>query len=376
MSDFIFKVEDKDFYIPENYLEKDSFTVTSSPKNYDFIWDRELPAESIKKLMSINEKNILLIDKNIFSLYFDNSINFRDNVYIFDALEENKDVYHALELISFLEEKNFTKSESLIVVGGGIVEDIGAFVGAVFKRGIKWIYFPTTLLSMCDSCIGGKTGLNYNGVKNQIALFSSPAKVILNINFLKTLKDEDIKSGLGEIFKLLITGGRNTFDLYNNLVTFGKVHNFDDYKKLILSSLYVKKAIIEEDEFETNYRKSLNYGHTLGHAIEVMSSFKIPHGQAVSLGIIIANKIGLSYGYLKKEIYEEVKKSVLSIVDKNSIKDLNIEKVLDLIKKDKKVKGNEISFVSISDIGNTVFIKVKIDNKLFEEIKDIFNSEF
>ncbi len=376
MSDFSFIIENKDFFIPKDYLTYSNFTVKSSPKNYELIIDKDEPVKSIINLLEENKKNTLFIDKNVFSLYFGN-LNLEDkNVYIFEAIEENKDIEHALELIYYLENIGFTKSEKLIVVGGGIVEDIGAFVGATFKRGINWIFFPTTLLSMCDSCIGGKTGLNYRGVKNQVALFSSPYKIILNTNFIKTLNYNEIRSGLGEISKLCITGGEYFFDLYNSIVIDGKIDSFEDYLKLILSALYVKKAVIEEDEFEFNYRKSLNYGHTLGHAIEVMSQYKIPHGQAVAIGTIIANYLACIYGYLDRDKCDYIKKRLLNIIDKEDLSNLNINRTLELIKKDKKVQGNKLTLVAIKELGNTVFIKINIDDKLFNHIKSILEKEF
>ncbi len=161
MSNFSFIIENKEFFIPKNYLTNTNFTVKSSPKNYELIIDKNEPIKYIINLLEENNKNVLFIDKNVFSLYFSNLNLEGKNIYIFEAIEKNKDIEHALELISYLENICFTKAEKLIVVGGGIIEDIGAFVGATFKRGINWIFFPTTLLSMCDSCIGGKTGLNY-----------------------------------------------------------------------------------------------------------------------------------------------------------------------------------------------------------------------
>lgn len=376
MKSYLFKIEDKDFFIPKDYLINDSFTVKSSPRNYELIIDKNNPLKSIIDLLEENDKNVLFIDENVFSIYFSDLNLDNKNIYIFKAVEENKDIEHALELISYLENIGFTKSEKLIVVGGGIVEDIGAFVGAAFKRGIDWIFFPTTLLSMCDSCIGGKTGLNYKGVKNQLALFSSPYKIILNANFIKTLNYNEIRSGLGEISKLCITGGEYFFNLYNSIVINGNVNSLEDYLKLILSALYVKKAVIEEDEFEFNYRKSLNYGHTLGHAIEVMSQYKIPHGQAVAMGTIIANELACIYGYLDKDICDYIKKYLLNIVDKKDLNNLNINRTLELIKKDKKVQGNQLTLVAIKELGNTFFIKINIDDSLFNRIKSILEKEF
>lgn len=376
MNNYIFKIEDKDFTVDKNYLSVNMFEVKSSPKNYKVFINNLDPKEEVLNKLNENNNNILFIDKNVYNLYFINENINKEKLYVFEAIEENKIVENALELIKFLEKRNFTKSETMIVCGGGIVQDIGAFVGATYKRGIKWVFFPTTLLSQCDSCIGGKTGLNYNGVKNQVALFSAPTQVIINTNFITTLNDYEIRSGLGEISKLCITGGEYFFDLYKSLVHNGKVSNLEDYKKLILSALFVKKAVIEYDEFEFNIRKSLNYGHTMGHSIEVMSDYKIPHGQAVAMGSIIANKLSYIYGYLSKEKLDYINSYLFDIINKYELKELKIDKTLELIKKDKKVQGNTLSLVGIKNLGDTVFIKINIDISLFKHIKSILEDDF
>lgn len=376
MGNHIFKIEDKDFIVDEKYLFTNMFEVKSSPRNYKVFINDNDPQNEIIKLFNENSNNVLFIDRNVYNLYFDDADIDKDRLYVFDAIEENKIVENALELIKFLENRNFTKLETMVVCGGGIVQDIGAFVGATYKRGIKWVFFPTTLLSQCDSCIGGKTGLNYNGVKNQVALFSAPTQVIINTKFLTTLNDYDIRSGLGEIAKLCITGGNYFFDLYKKLVINGNVSSLDDYKKLILSALFVKKAVIEYDEFEFNIRKSLNYGHTLAHSIEVMSNYKIPHGQAVSMGAIIANKLSYMYNYLSMEKLHNINSYLFDIINKKDLDKLNIDRTLELIKKDKKVQGNILSLVGIRDIGDTIFIKINIDSELFNNIKSILEKDF
>ncbi|MGL4367555.1 MAG: 3-dehydroquinate synthase [Brevinemataceae bacterium] len=363
--------------ISQNYLENDSFEIISSPSNYFFEWDNSpLATTLITNLLNENPKNVLLIDKKVYDLYFSKLDIDAEQLYIIDATEENKTVYTALEVISFLEKHAFTKGETLLVVGGGIIQDIGAFVGAAYKRGISWVYFPTTLLAMCDSCIGGKTGLNHNNAKNQVALFSAPTKIVLNPLFLNTLQESEIRSGLGEILKLLITGGEPVFKIYESLVHQGRVENITDLKTLILSSLYVKKAVIEKDEFEKNHRKSLNYGHTFGHALEVLANYKIPHGQAVALGIIIVNKISLDKGLLALELYNRIKTKALELLRIDDVKYIDTKNLLDVVRKDKKVKGSSVSLVLIENLGKTVFIKTEIEDKLLQEVNAILQEEF
>ena len=203
-----FIIEDKKFSMPDNFFALGNYYIKSIPKNYKVTVKNDLtPIKDIQKLIDENKNNLLLADKKVYDLYFKDLKIEEKRLFLADAAEEFKTLKGFQDVIAFLERNEFTKGEKLIVVGGGIIQDVGAFVGACYKRGIKWVYFPTTLLSMCDSCIGGKTGINHNKVKNQLALFSAPFEVNINIAFLKTLSEYDIKSGMGEILKLLVTGG-------------------------------------------------------------------------------------------------------------------------------------------------------------------------
>lgn len=372
-----FTIDGKEFYIPEDYQQHENFTVISVPKNYQVEWDnQEDPAQNIIRAMNENTKNFLLIDKSVAELYFDDLSFAEGRSMVIESIESIKNIYTALEIIEHLEKIEFTKADTLIVVGGGIIQDLGAFVAACFKRGINWVFYPTTLLAMCDSCIGGKTGLNHNSAKNQVALFSAPVKVVLNINFLKTLTASEIRSGLGEIYKLCIIGGETFFEIYEKLVVEGKVNNIADLKRLILAALYIKKAVIEEDEFEKSYRKSLNYGHTFGHAFEILADYKIPHGQAVALGAVIANKISLDQELIDQDFYQRLKKYAFELIDINIVKTIPTENLARIVKKDKKVLNTEVSLVLVRKPGNIVFVKMIVDESINTLVNKIITREF
>lgn len=372
-----FTIDGKEFYVPEDYQQHENFTVMSIPKNYQVEWDnQEDPAQNIIRAMNENTKNFLLIDKSVAELYFEDLSFAEGRNMVIESIESIKNIYTALEIIEYLEKIEFTKADTLIVVGGGIIQDLGAFVAACFKRGINWVFYPTTLLAMCDSCIGGKTGLNHNSAKNQVALFSAPVKVVLNINFLKTLTASEIRSGLGEIYKLCIIGGETFFEIYEKLVVDGKVNNIADLKRLILAALYIKKAVIEEDEFEKSYRKSLNYGHTFGHAFEILGDYKIPHGQAVALGAVIANKISLDQELIDQDFYQRLKKCAFELIDINIVKTISMENLARIVKKDKKVLNTEVSLVLVRKPGNIVFVKMIVDESINTLVNKIITREF
>lgn len=376
MSDILFSVEKNTYAVPADYAGRSSFTVKSCPRSYDVVWDAaEKPQETIAGVFNENPKNILVVDRNVYDLYLKNERLDVSRIYFIDATEENKTMQAVLDLTSFLEERGFTKGEKLIAVGGGITEDIAAFVGAAYKRGIYWELFPTTLLSMCDSCIGGKTGINYKNAKNQMALFSAPRRVVINQNFLKTLHPREIKSGLGEILKLSVTGGKALVDKYASLVENGEVRSFEDFRPLILGALWVKKAIVEDDEFELDIRRSLNYGHTIGHAIEVLTDYAIPHGQAVALGMIVVDKLSANRGLFDEQSRLYIKKLAKQLLDAGQTAQIHTQGLIDLIRKDKKTIGSRTNFVVMSGLGKTVFLQVELDDKTQKELTEIIEKE-
>ena len=357
-----FKIQDETFNVDENNLS-DSFIINSVPRDYQVTFDTCSIGDTIKRL--IHDKDVLLIDKNVLELLPDDLFLDKSRILTIEATEEAKTIEGVLSVIDFLHKCKFTKGENLIVVGGGITQDIGSFVGSVYKRGIPWKFVPTTLLAQCDSCIGGKTGVNYRGAKNQLALFSAPHEIIINTNFLRTLEHQEIKSGLGEIMKVFVMGGQPFLDLYGRLVNGDKVDNFNDFKELIVASLHVKKAIVERDEFELDSRRSLNYGHTVGHALETMTNYRIPHGQAVAVGMKIVNDM---FG-LKAEDVDRYISDLISNKEKQELKNIDYDKLGEVLRSDKKTIGNSATFIYLDSIGHVRFQKRSIDETLLSDIR-------
>lgn len=338
-----FTIQDTLFEISSEI--KSNIEIKSHPKNYQVVFEK-FPNK-------FTDKQVVLVDKNVQTLY---NIQ-HSKIIVVDAIESNKSIETVLDICDQLISFDFDKGYTLVIIGGGIIQDLGAFTSKIFKRGINWIYYPTTLLSQCDSCIGGKTALNYKKNKNQLALFSSPQKVIIDTNFLTTLKPEDITSGYGEIIKLLLIGGSYYID---NINTF-------DINTLIYHSLMIKKAVIEFDEFELLERKSLNYGHSFGHVIEPLVDYKIPHGEAVMLGIEIINQL-----FTKSELISSLILRCGTTLDK--IKDINIDQLVSGLKTDKKVANGVISLVLVIEPGKTIFIDQVIDEKLYKKVYEILTN--
>lgn len=375
-----FKIQDSIFSVLPDAEQSEIFSVRSFPFPYEVRWSSDGAGKLVTESVLSGPGNILAIDEKVYNLFIQEFVDIpSDRIFKVTATEDDKILSSAVALIDFLQLKNFTKTDNLIVVGGGITQDICGFAAKIFKRGLKWIFFPTTLLSMCDSCIGAKTGLNHNRVKNQLAIFSAPSKIVICPQFLKTLDEQQIKSGLGEILKLHVTGGRDFLDNFEQLTEKGLVKDDGAYKSLIFGALEVKRAVIEVDEFEENLRKGLNYGHTFGHAIETLSNYAIPHGQAVVAGMLIVDELSYQLGFLslaEKDYLYKLSMEVLDRTNKTKLRDLDIIGLINILRQDKKATGNKITLVLLSSIGNTIFEPVEINQDFQNKTGDIWNALF
>jgi 3-dehydroquinate synthase len=374
----VFKIENELIFLNHKDIQKSEFLIKSSPYNYTvkFIDDKTLGLVLLKNRDINKKKNFLFVDKNVDKIY-KVKLWKKDHTLTLIANEENKTINSSLLVIDLLNKNNFTKKEILISIGGGITQDVTAFARSIFKRGINWTYFPTTLLSMADSCIGAKSAINYGGTKNLIGLFSAPKEVFINTTFLKTLDKRDVLSGYGEIIKLCIVGGESTIEEFKKVKDLQNGDLLFQIDVLIKTALIVKKAVITEDEFENNIRKALNYGHTIGHAIEPIVKFKIPHGIAVLIGMFVENCISNEYGYLDLESCNSLNKIIYDYIDQkslNSFKSVDIKELLQNMKKDKKNELNNISFAVPVAIGHFMILQLKNDKKLLTVIDKAFKN--
>ena len=294
-------------------------------------------------------------------------------VHIFNANEKNKNLKNINIILNKLFNFNFSRNDCIISLGGGITGDVSGFAASVYKRGMKFVNIPTTLLSQVDSSIGGKTGVNNKHGKNLIGSFMQPDIVISDINFLKSLPKREIICGYGEIIKHSIISNKNIFNYLDKNIN--NILNLESpfIEKTIADSCKVKKNIVEKDEKEKNLRKILNFGHTFGHAYEASLGYskKLNHGEAVLLGIFTALKFCWINKTLKDKDYflimSHIKKTNLPHKLKTyfSLKDLN--KIIIFMQKDKKNYSNKINLILLKKIGYPLMSKNydKKDLKLF-----------
>jgi 3-dehydroquinate synthase len=328
-------------------------------------------ASNISKIIrdnSINFKQCLLvIDKNISAkiiLKIKKSL-YKKKLYIhyFKANEINKNLNNTNKILNILLNKNFSREDCLISIGGGITGDISGFAASLFKRGLKFINVPTTLLSQVDSSIGGKTGVNTKYGKNLIGSFYQPNLVISDIQFLKTLPKRQIICGYGEILKHSLIANKKFYNFLdkNNKKIFNLSSPF--IEKTIYESCKIKKNVVEKDEREKGLRKILNFGHTFAHAYEATLKYskKINHGEAVILGIKTALNFSLKNNLLKKSEYISINNHIYncklpSQINKFfKVKDLN--KILSFMLKDKKNNSDKINLVLLKKIGQPLMDK-------------------
>jgi len=249
-----------------------------------------------------------IVDRRLFGVGHSSALAGLDlsRTLLIEAAEKEKSYESCGRIFNWLLQSGFRRGSSLLAVGGGIVQDISCFVASVLFRGVPWELVPTTLLAQCDSCIGSKSSINIGPYKNQIGTFYPPGRVLLANSVLATLQPDEIRSGLGEIIKLHLIAGGSEYSLLAETLRRG-VPTLDQLQPLVASSLRIKKRYIEEDEFDRGVRNILNYGHTFGHAYESVTSYGIPHGIAVTLGVLSATFVSEQIGLAPRGHYEELR---------------------------------------------------------------------
>ena len=309
------------------------------------------------------EKIFILVDTNSKKYCLDLFISFFPLLKESIILEINDgESFKSLKTISFLTDqliKHRAEKKSLLInLGGGVVSDLGGFLASVFNRGINYVNIPTTLLSQVDASIGGKTGVNFNHVKNKLGFFYHPRLVIVLPVFLKTLHQNELVSGFGEIYKYSLINDRHMWSLLKKM----EFQLDSNLEKLISRCIIIKNNIVNKDMFDNNIRKVLNFGHTVGHAIEsvYMNDSKFNHGICVVIGMLCESYISNKLNYLTDSVFLEIQKILISKFNLSKIE--NIEMILSYIKSDKKNKNNNIQIITISEIG-----RVNFDNSVAED---------
>lgn len=300
-----------------------------------------------------------------------------DRVLIFEfaAGEQQKNLHTAEQLYSFLIENGIGRKDVLAALGGGVTGDLTGYVAATYMRGISFLQIPTTLLSQVDSSIGGKTGVDFNQYKNMVGAFKMPLLVYINTSVLNTLPAREYSSGMAEIMKAALI--RDAV-FYEWLISF--FHEINEKEPEIVSEMIyracmIKKTVVEKDPTEQNERALLNFGHTLGHAIEKYKNFSLTHGECVALGCIAAAYISWKKELLSMEEYYEIRDMFVPFELPISIDGIVPEEVVALTASDKKLEDGTLKFILLKKIGKSVIHTDVSRDEMLEAINEIYFKE-
>ncbi|WP_018479789.1 3-dehydroquinate synthase [Pontibacter roseus] len=268
--------------------------------------------------------------------------------------EENKTLHTCEHIWQRMTELNLDRWSVLVNLGGGVIGDMGGFCAAVFKRGMFFVQVPTTLLAQVDASVGGKTGIDFHGLKNHIGVYREPRAVIINPDFLSTLPQRQIKSGYAEIIKHWLIADREAFQEQRHVGLFT-----EDWEELIRHSVGIKSGVVEADPLEGGYRKVLNFGHTVGHAVESFlleqPGRELLHGEAIAVGMLCEAFLSVKKELLSQQELERIETFLVSVYDKVKLTEEDIKAISQLALQDKKNTGSTINCTLLQGIGKAVY---------------------
>lgn len=336
-------------------------------------------AEEFDKLGVTGRKLCIVSDSNVAPLYakhIEEQLLKTGNkvfTFVFEAGEANKNLDTVEDVYEFLIKNHFDRKDMLVALGGGVVGDLTGFTAATYLRGISFIQVPTSLLAQVDSSIGGKTGVDFRAYKNMVGAFYQPKLVYMNISVLKSLSDRLFNSGFGEIIKHGLIKDAAYYEWLRDNISNIKSRNSDALEQMIYVSCNIKREVVEKDPKEKGDRALLNYGHTLGHAIEKLMNFTLYHGECVTLGMIAALRISVNRGYISQKEYEDVLDMFKLYEFPVTVSGINADDVVKVSKSDKKMDAGKIKFILLNSIGNAYIDYDVSDIEMKEALKSVLN---
>ena len=303
-------------------------------------------------------KVMIVTDSHVAPLYAEGVADelvyrgFEPSIFTFDAGEESKNLKTYGEILSFLAEEGFSRTDTVLALGGGVTGDMAGFAAATFMRGVAFVNMPTTLLAAIDSSVGGKTAVDLPQGKNLVGAFYQPSLVLFDTDFMKTLPYDEIRNGLGEGVKYAVLEGGEIFDILSEGLT---SDNLEDFIYLCVEA---KRRIVEADEKEKGTRKLLNLGHTVAHAVETLTEFVVPHGVAVAYGVRVMARLACQRGELSEEEFYKIEEILLT--NDLALELSPIEELIPYFTADKKRAGDTLTLVTIAGIGECRLTEIPI----------------
>ena len=338
-------------------------------------------AQEVKKFETENRKICVITDSHVEKLYGEEVVKILSGIckkavlFAFPAGEESKNLNTVKAAYEFLIKEGFDRKDFLVALGGGVVGDLTGFVAATYLRGVDFIQVPTTLLAQTDSSIGGKTGVDFDSYKNMVGAFKMPRLVYMNITTLQTLEERQFYSGFAEVMKHgLIKDEALYLWLIENMYEICE-RNPETLLEMVYRSCLVKKQVVEKDPTEKGDRALLNFGHTIGHAIEKAKNFTLYHGECVALGCVAAAFISYKRDMLSMEEYYEIRDMFVPFNLPISIDDINPAEIVKMTRSDKKMDAGKIKFVLLKRIGKAVMDDTVSEQEILDAVNEIYFSE-
>lgn len=357
-----------------NYEKKPCYDIVFT-EDFELLAD-ELAAYDIKE-----RKLAVICDTNTKRLFAETVVSLLTGyckkviLHAFPAGEENKTLDTVRDIYRHLIEEKFDRKDMLIALGGGVVGDITGFAAATYLRGVDFVQIPTTLIAQSDSSIGGKTGVDFDGYKNMVGAFNMPKLVYMNVGALKELDDRQFYAGFAEVMKHGLIKDALFYEwLLDHMY---EIHDRDltVLHEMVMRSCTVKKLVVEKDPTEKGDRALLNFGHTIGHAIEKAKHFTLMHGECISLGMVAAAFISWKRENISMEEYYEVRDMFVPFNLPISIEDIDPNEILALTKSDKKMDAGQIKFVLLKKVGKAVIDRSVTDEEILAAVQEILFSD-
>lgn len=356
-------------------MQKLTVSIPAEKVSYPLFIGKNL-VENIKNLFDLKKYSSIFIisDTKVAPLFSKKILSvLNSKILLLEPGENAKNITNVEKIWKFLKDAGADRKSLQINLGGGSLTDMAGFAASTYMRGIDFIQIPTTLLSMVDASVGGKVGIDFDTVKNLIGSFNQPVGVIIDINTLKSLPEREFNAGFAEIIKHGLIYNKNYF----NLVISKKPDEFSDteLEKIIYTSLKIKSEIVSKDEKESSNRKLLNFGHTIGHAIESISlQTKSPllHGEAISIGIILESKISELVGNINNTEYQQIKNALINAGLPYIYEKININEILEKIKNDKKSEKGTIKWTLLKKIGQAIINQDVSQSEIIKAFKKVY----
>lgn len=293
--------------------------------------------------------------------------------FTFTAGENSKNLDTVYSLYEVLIHYNFDRKDILIALGGGVVGDLTGYTAATYLRGISFIQVPTSLLAMVDSSIGGKTGVDFHAYKNMVGAFHQPKAVYMNLSTLLTLNDREFVSGLGEIIKHGLIKDADYYQWINENKELIQTKDNAILHEMVFKSCIIKRDVVEKDPKELGDRALLNFGHTIGHAVEKLMEFKLFHGECVALGMVTAGYISHKRGYITKQQFDNLESLLQYFNLPVKVSGLSAEEIFQVTRNDKKMESGKLKFILLKSIGNAVIDTTVTKEEIVESIEYILS---